>query len=80
MDVFEEPVTTGFTDSNCTPITFGCVIEHIRHGERYIVAEPGTDGFLASHDGPILIPETAKHQMAFKLTDKRANKSIVVKV
>ena len=67
-----------YSDINGTPITIGCTIEHTGHGERYKVVEPGTDGYLCSHDGPILIPETAKHQLAFQLTEKRAAKARVV--
>lgn len=46
-------------DTNGTPITIGCIIEHTGHGERYRVCESGTDGYLESHDGPILVPEAA---------------------
>lgn len=67
-----------YYDTNGTPITIGCTIEHTGHGERYRVCEPGTDGYLESHDGPILLTETALHQLVFKLTEKRAAKARVV--
>ena len=67
-----------YYDTNGTPIIIGCTIEHTGHGDRYKVVEPGTERYLCSHNGPILIPETAKHQLAFKLTELRASKARVV--
>lgn len=67
-----------FWDCDGVPITVGDTIEHTGHGERYRVCLPGTDGYLESHEGFILLPETAKHNLAFKLTERRAEKARVV--
>jgi len=69
---------TGFIDVDQKPITYGCIIEHTSHGERYTVAYAGTDLYFVNHDGPILLPATCKHQGAFKLTELRASKARVV--
>ena len=69
---------TGFRDANQTPINYGSVIEHIGHGERYTVDYPGTGGYFENHEGAILMPHTAKHQGAFKLTELRASKARVI--
>lgn len=80
MSAFEELEQTGFVDATQEPIHYGCTIEHTGHGERYVVSRTGVDGYLAGHDGPILIPQTAQHRMAFKLNELRASKARVVAI
>lgn len=66
-------------DANGIEIKEGDRLRHTGHGQIYRVCAPGTDEFLASHDGLILIPEGVSHQDAWKLTEKRAAKGEVLK-
>ena len=65
-------------DANGVLIIEGSILRHIGHGQTYRVCAPGTDGFLESHDGLILIPEGLPHQDAWVLTEKRAAKGEVI--
>lgn len=65
-------------DINGKEIKAGDLLRHTTHGGICRVCEPGTDGYLYNHDGLILIPESARHQGAWALTEMRAGKGEVV--
>lgn len=67
-----------YIDCEGTSIKIGDTIEHTGHGEHYLVCDPGTEGFLENHSGPILLPKNIAHRDAFKLNEKRALKARVV--
>lgn len=69
---------TDYLDCEGRPIQIGDTIEHTGHGEHYLVCEPGTEDFLQSHSGPILLPKNIAHRDAFKLNEKRAQKARIV--
>jgi len=67
-----------FMDCEGRIINIGDIIEHTGHGERYTVAQPGTDQWPPNHDDLILIPHHGRFPSGYKLTELRARKSRVV--
>jgi hypothetical protein len=67
-----------FMDCEGRIINIGDIIEHTGHGERYTVAQPGTEQWLPHHDGLILISHDGRHQAGYQLTELRASKARVV--